>query len=516
MRRLILLILVLAAGLAAPARGGTVRSEKIDSVSVTVYRAPGRGEGPINRNWPQGYALIHEIRTVDLPQGESVVRFEGVAEGLLPETAVLSGMPGGVREKNRDARLLSPGGLADAYLKRSVTLRRTDRATGKVTEQDAIISAGPTGGVIVQTAQGYEALGCSGLPERMLYKEVPADLSPRPTLSAIIRSDRAQRARVELTYLAEGFDWSANYVADRGGDPKRMDLMAWLTVANGGVTGFPDAQLNVIAGQPHRAPYDSETRAEIKPLRLSCWPMDITSTHPAWGLVPPPVMPEPMMAEGGAEIVVTAQRASRAYAMPPPPPPPPAPVMAVQEDLGDLKFYRVPVRVDILAQAQKQVTLLRQPGVKVETLYAGDLDSSGASRPMTLRLRVQNRKEDGLGLPLPSGSAAVFEQVGDARLYVGEADISDKAVGERVDYDIGQSNDVRITWRQIAQSDKRADWSIEVSNARPFPVVAEITLLPDIIPEPEGLERRGNNWILRLDVPANGTTAYNFARKLRP
>lgn len=516
MRRLILFVLMLAAGLAAPARGETVRSGKIDSVSVTVYRAPSRGKGPINRNWPQGYALIHEIRTVDLPQGESVVRFEGVAEGLLPETAVLSGMPGEVREKNRDARLLSPGGLVDAYLKRSVTLRRTDRATGKVTQQDAIISAGPTGGVIVQTAQGYEALGCSGLPERMLYKEVPANLSPRPTLSAIIRSDRAQRARVELTYLAEGFDWSANYVADRGGDPGRMDLMAWLTVANGGVTGFPDAQLNVIAGQPHRAPRAFDTRAEITPLRLQCWPMDITSTHPAWGLVPPPAMPEPMMADGAQEIMVTAQRASRAYAMPPPPPPPPAPVMAVQEDLGDLKFYRVPVRVDILAQAQKQVTLLSQSGVKVETLYAGDFDSSGASLPMTLRLRVQNRKEDGLGLPLPSGSAAVFEQVGDARLYVGEADIGDKAVGERVDYDIGQSNDVRITWRQIAQSDKRADWSIEVSNARPFPVVAEITLLPDIMPKPEGLERRGNNWILRLDVPANGTAAYSFTRKLRP
>lgn len=516
MRRLILLILMLAAGLAAPARGGTVRSEKIDSVSVTVYRAPWRGKGPINRNWPQGYALIHEIRTVYLPQGESVVRFEGVAEGLLPETAVLSGMPGGVREKNRDARLLSPGGLVDAYLKRSVTLRRTDRATGKVTQQDAIISAGPTGGVIVQTAQGYEALGCSGLPERMLYKEVPVDLSPRPTLSAIIRSDRARKARVELTYLAEGFDWSANYVADRGSDPGRMDLMAWLTVANGGVTGFPDAQLNVIAGQPHRAPRAFDTRAEIKPLHLSCWPMDITSTHPAWGLVPPN-LPEPMMADGAQEIIVTAQRRSRAYAMaPPPPPPPPPPVMAVQEDLGDLKFYRVPVRVNISAQAQKQVTLLSQSGVKVETLYADRLDDGDGSRPMTIRLRVQNRKEDGLGLPLPSGSAAVFERVGDARLYVGEADIGDKAVGERVDYDIGQSNDVQITSRRIVQSDKRADWSIEVSNARPFPVVAEITLLPDITPEPEGMERRGNNWILRLDVPANGTAAYSFSRKLRP
>ena len=161
----------------------TVISTRIDAVSVTVYRAPDRAAGAIDRDWPGGYALVTETRTVDLPQGESVVRFEGVAEGLMPETAILTGMPRGVREKNRDARLLSPAGLVDAYLKRRVTLRRTDRATGKVTEQDAILSAGPTGGVIVHTEQGYEALGCSGLPERMLYPQAPKDLSPRPTLS---------------------------------------------------------------------------------------------------------------------------------------------------------------------------------------------------------------------------------------------------------------------------------------------------------------------------------------------
>ena len=241
----------------AQAQAGTVISTRRDSVSVTVYRQPGRAKGAIDRDWPGGYALVTETRIVDLPQGESVVRFEGVAEGLMPETAVLSGLPGGVREKNRDARLLSPAGLVDAYLKRRVTLRRTDRQTGKVTDQDAIISAGPTGGVIVQTAAGYEALGCSGLPERMLYAEAPADLSPRPTLSVIATADRATRATLQLTYLAEGFDWAANYVADMRQDGRTIDLMAWLTVANGGVTGFSDARLNVIAGQPNKARRDA-------------------------------------------------------------------------------------------------------------------------------------------------------------------------------------------------------------------------------------------------------------------
>jgi hypothetical protein len=502
----------------AQAQAGTVMSTRRDSVSVTVYRQPGRAKGAIDRDWPGGYALVTETRTVDLPQGESVVRFEGVAEGLMPETAVLSGLPGGVREKNRDARLLSPAGLVDAYLKRRVTLRRTDRQTGKVTDQDAIISAGPAGGVIVQTAAGYEALGCSGLPERMLYAEAPADLSPRPTLSVIATADRATRATLQLTYLAEGFDWAANYVADMRQDGRTIDLMAWLTVANGGGTGFSDARLNVIAGQPNKARRGPQPRPTGGALRLTCWPMDITSTHPRWRLTPVDRPPPLMMA--AQEIMVTARRNGGAMALaapaaPPPPPPPPPP----PEDVGDLKLYRVPFSVDVAANGQKQVALLRQSDVKVERLYAATIGhdaNDGGSQPMTLRLRLQNRKQDGLGLAMPSGRVAIFEQVDGMRLLAGEADIGDKAEGERVDYDIAISADVRIAVRRLAESGKRRQWAITLSNARPFDVTAEVTIPHNVDPRPADMERRGNGWIWRVTIPANGKADYSFAERLRP
>ena len=316
-RLILVLALALAAVVPAMTRAQTLVSPRPDTVALTIYRQPGRVRGAIDPQWPRGYALVTETRTIDLPQGESVIRFEGVAEGLMPETAVLSGLPQGVREKNRDDRLLSPAGLVDAYLKRSVTLRRTDRATGKVTQQDAVITAGPAGGVIVRTAQGYEALGCSGLPERMLYPQAPADLSARPTLSVIATADRPTRATVQLTYLAQGFDWAANYVAERRADG-RIDLMAWLTLANGGVTGFADAKVAVIAGHPNREARALLRRQATGALSLRCWPMDGTSTHPRWGL-PPVAMAQRM--ERAEDIVVTSARL--AAPAPPPPPPPP-------------------------------------------------------------------------------------------------------------------------------------------------------------------------------------------------
>lgn len=496
-------------------------SAKIDDAAVTVYRAPSRGGGPIDPNWPQGFAFITETRTVTLPAGTSILRFEGVAEGLLPETAVLSGLPDSVIEKNRDARLLSPAGLVDAYLKRSVTLRRTSLATGKVVEQEAVIQSGPNGGVILQTATGVEALACSGLPERMLYPRVPKDLSAKPTLSVLVESKAARTVKVQLLYLAEGFDWAANYVADRGADGKTLWLTGWITVANGGVTSFPGAQLNVIAGRLNKMYSPPLPRSTPGPLILKCWPMDITSTHPLWEL-PPIIEFEQSYAEADAsEVIVTAQRRrgfSRAMAPPPPPPPPPPAPPPPAEDLGDLKFYRIPFRVDVSAKGQKQVALLAKDKVAVEQLYAATLYDFMANRlqPLSMQLRVQNRESDGLGLALPAGAVTVFETIGGRRLLVGEAKIGDKAKDERVDYDLGLSPAVQ--YRTIVQNDPDPDyklWQVTLTNARPFDAEIEMLIPFALDPAPEGWERRGSSWVWRVRVPANDSLVHTFRQKVK-
>lgn len=526
-RRLIPIALaaLIASPLAAQPRGGAseppvVVSSVLQDVAVTVYRAPNRGAGPINPNWPQGFALVTETRVVTLPAGTAMLRFEGVSEGLLPETAVVSGMPNGVREKNRDARLLSPAGLVDAYLKRSVTLRRTDRATGKIREQQAVIQAGPNGGVVLQTAEGFEALGCSGLPERMLYARVPKDLSAKPTLSILVESAKARKLTLQLVYLSEGFDWAANYVVDRSAGGEALAITGWITVANGGVTSFPDAQLNVIAGRLNKGYRAPLPRSAPGSLSLKCWPMDITSTHPFWQLAPI-ISYEREERDYSESIIVTASRSDRGAAkmMAPPPPPPlaPPPPPPPPEDLGDLKFYRVPFRVDVSAKGQKQVALLVKDRVAVEQLYFGTLYPNRQPQPLVMRLRMQNRAADGLGLALPSGMATVFETLAGRRLLVGEARIGDKSVGERVDYDIGQSPAVQFRAVVLARDGKakHQDLQVTLTNARPFDAEVEMLIPFTLDPEPEGWERRGNSWVWRVRVPANDRLVQTFRQKLR-
>src|SRR3546814_5469593 len=90
-----------------PAAAEDVVASAPSALSVTVYRAPDRDAGSIDLDDLGGFALISETRTVHLPAGVTRLRFEGVADGIDAATAILTGLPGAVIEKNRDAALLS-------------------------------------------------------------------------------------------------------------------------------------------------------------------------------------------------------------------------------------------------------------------------------------------------------------------------------------------------------------------------------------------------------------------------
>lgn len=513
-----------------------VRSDGPESVSLTVYRASGRGEQPINANWPAGYALITETRTVRIPAGESLVRFEGVAEGMFPESAIVTGLPQGVKEKNRDARLLSPTGLVDAYLKRAVTITRTDKATGKAVSSEAMIMAGPNGGVILQTDEGYEALRCTGLPERMQYGGLPADLSAKPTLSVITQSDRETTAKLTLTYMAAGFDWQANYVAQlrdpQPGEPTpatgkgKVDIFAWLTLANGGNQSFINANTMAIAGEPNRTNRGAQPRPTGGPLVLRCWPAQRTHEvpfRPGFTYYPeamPAPMPVSMMAEADAmAIVVSGSNMRRKGLMEQAFPA--AVVVAEQEDLGDLKLYRVPEPVTVNAKGQKQVAMIVKPGASYDRLYTintndFDEDENGisSSMPLSILLRTENKESRGLGLPMPSGQVMLFEDSRYGPLLAGQATLADRAKGEDVELSIGQSTDVRAVRTRISNTANKQKFKIVVSNARSEAVNVEIKIPYELrgsrkdIPKVDGVP----TW--RATVPANGEKTLYYELKL--
>ena len=451
----------------------------------------------MNLNYLRGFALVTETRRVSIPAGDGVIRFEGVAGGILPESAIVTGLPDGVVEKNQDANLLSPASLLGASTGRRVTIKRTVRATGKVREYHAIIRSGPDGQVVLQTAEGVEALRCSGVPETVIYDGVPEGLSAKPTLSVKTRSTRAVTTTVTLSYLADNFDWQANYVASLSADGKSLDLFGWVTLASADETSFARAQAMVIAGRVNRDGDRPSKPYQQQSISLSCWPQGTTSDIYAAPPPPPPPAPSPMMEMADSIVVTASARAPAVMRM--------KAMTVQQEELGDLKLYRVPEPVTVAANAQKQVSLLDKTNVPVKLVWQTRV-SGGEAGPVGIFIRAKNKVTDGLGLPLPAGKVAVYQ----GGLLLGEGGVADKAIGEEVEITVAPAPSVIAT----AVVQVKGQVTLTVTNANPYPVAFEAKL------DSEGLSgfstktrRKDGAWLWETIVPANGIAVLAYRDK---
>jgi hypothetical protein len=511
---------------------GDIAAHGVADVSVTVYRAPDRGAGSLDLDRLGGFALISETRTVHVPAGESRLRFEGVADGIEPASAIVTGLPP-IIEKNREGQLLSPSALLAAAVGKPVMLERTNPKTGKTEQLPATLKSAADGGAVFETAQSIEALRCSGLPETFSFAAA-TNLSATPTLSVLVRSPRPTTATVTLSYLARGFDWAAEYVATLAPDGKTLDLGAWVTLANGNGVGFPAAHAQVVAGRLNRERGAVEPIDAGGPILARCWPRGSTSDSPepiyiqrAVPLGFEQLYPRfhalrmnsmAVAAPATARVVVTAQRVE-------------------QEQLGDLKLYRVPGRTTVASRQSKQVRLLDRSAIPVQAVYGIDLaaNDAAATLPAQIMLRTTNDAAHHLGLPLPSGRIAVFAADGAARVLLHESGMRDLAVAEEVQIDMGAAPDVQVkgvreetsidsAHAQLlpllprvlsARSARTEDIErVEISNARAAPISFELRLQLEagahVIRADHPLGSKNGRPIFRLVIPARATATLRY------
>lgn len=439
------LLIALLAGVASPALAQVETvSAGPERAAVVIYRDQpidtaqlmARSNQPWERLDREGLALIVETRTVDLPAGEAVIRFRGVATGIVPQTAALDGLPARVVERNTDFDLLSPGSLLDRSVGEVVRVVRTNPVTGERTIRPAVVRAGPSG-TVLEIDGRFEALECSGLTERIIFDRAPEGLSDQPVLSVRTRAETAGRYTVTLAYLATGLQWSADYVARVRPDGRTLDLTGWITLANFGGTSFPNAPVQVVAGDLNRDDGTVPVDPVERPMNPSCWPQD-TTTHGAPVTIPV-AMPAPMVAARGyadeysvEEIVVTGSRLRREDKR-----------VAEQSDLGDYKLYTLPGPTDVSARQTKQVRFLERENVRFTRLYKAEIradDSEEGPQVPQLVLRLRNQRDQGLGVALPGGGVSLMETPGGARtLFAGQSRFEDRGIGLPVDLPFGDA-----------------------------------------------------------------------------
>lgn len=443
-------------GLAGPAAADVV-SKAPDGAEVVVYRdRPVRTADLANldKDDTSGLALITETRTLDLPAGRSRVRFEGVADGIIPQSAAVEGLPAPQIERNFDYDLLSPGSLIAAMVGKPVKVVRTNPKTGKETTETATLRSGPDG-VVLETNGGIEALRCSGGPERLVFDHAPEGLADRPTLSVLTDVTRPGRYTVRVSYLTVRMDWSADYIARINLDGRTLDLSGWITLSNRTAVSFKDAPTAVVAGRLARAPV-ALPQIVTKDVALNCWPSE--TTHGGWPSPSPP--PPPMMAPSPVvmEVIVTAQKRSESLQNTP------LSIQKVkQSDLGDYKLYSLAEPTTVAARQTKQVRFLRKDAVRFDTVYVHKVNiwpeytTDLNEEPTTVTLRLENKAANGLGQSLPAGQISVRRSGVGRESYVGEYGVRDVPVGEPFEIETGTAASVFTQQRVISETTTGGD-----------------------------------------------------------
>ncbi len=351
-------------------------------VAVTIY----------NNN----QALVQDIRQVNVPAGISRQEFPDVSAAIRPETVSLTGSDFGIVEQNFDYDLLTPAKLMEKAVGQTVTLLRTNTATGAETRVRAKVLAA-NGGVVLQIGDTIEVLRDDSLPVRVIFDKVPPNLRASPTLSVTLDSTRAGTRPLTLSYLSSGLGWSADYVALFDEKAGKINMQGWITLSNSTGTSFTNAQTLLVAGEVGQ----------------------VQQNYGRGGYAPPPPRGNKFGTETGS-----------------------------REQLGDFYLYPIKGRTTIANAQTKQVSFLDVIGANATKAYEyrnGWMGSQNQAQSAATVLKFSSAREGGVGDALPAGTVRVYMK--DARgqaQFIGENQIPHTPGGSNLGLKTGEAFDVKV------------------------------------------------------------------------
>ena len=300
--------------------------------------------------------------------------------------------------------LASPDSILNRYLGKEIELQRAAGRDGEKTESVKGILLSNSNGRVLQSG-GKILINPPGNP---VLTELPEGLLTKPTLVWKLNSTKAGAHDGEISYLTSGMSWSADYVLVADKDDAKGDLTAWTTIVNNSGATYKDARLKLVAGEVHRAP----------------------AAHPVYA------MAKVMSMAGAPESNMT------------------------EKAFFEYHLYTLARPTTLADNSSKQVELASAANVPIkkiyvydgaENLYAGFGDSGNwdpnygvqSGRKISVLLEFDNKKSEGLGIPLPKGRVRVYKKDDDGSLqFAGEDAIDHTPKDEKVRVKMGEAFDL--------------------------------------------------------------------------
>ena len=418
-------LLAAAAGFAAdPPQNADSTAKDRTSVAVTVYN--------------QNLALVREVRTLNLSKsGATFLRFMDVPSQINPRTVHVQPLGGGgleVLEQNYEYDLISPEKLMEKYVGREVEIveQADDLTTRTVKATLLSVNGGP-----VYKVGDRIVLGQGG---KITLPDLPADLVARPTLVWSLDADKAGSLPTEVSYLTDGMNWSADYVAVVDADDKKAGLSGWVTIDNHSGAGFQNATLKLVAGNVRR------------------------------------MQPDQLMAmEADSRMRVMSAKAAPQFQ---------------EEGFFEYHLYTLDRPATIKDNQTKQLALFSAAGVPVtkKLLVASQQNwwqsnSMGTGmqpQKVAVVLELKNDQASSLGMPLPKGIVRVYKKdKSGAEQFVGEDSIDHTPKDETIRLHVGDAFDVvaersQTDYKAISPRELETAWVLSLRNRKDEDVVVTV------------------------------------------
>jgi len=484
----------------------SIDSTDISSTGLTIY--------------PDNLGFVRETRRIDMPAGLVDLRFFGVSDMIIPESAVLEDFEGLRLEGNFDSDLITPAKLIERSVGQTLKIRRLNPVTGVSDLVSAeLVSAAPntneTVSAVFSTADGVEGYQCSGLAESLILSNLPDGLHSVPVLSTRVVAKTAGPRDITLTYMTRGLSWAADYRMDVKRDKSQVGLLGWLTLTNKTSKSFKDTDLAVVAGSLNQVTDKNQSHNKSRWDRVAkCWRPEDLSEKVVAQSVSASYSGFTSGGGGGDEIVVTGLKRAEVRE-------------AKQEDLGDYKLYRAPQAVSVEPHQTKQIAFLSKDNVALEQVNKyrwtlSDIQRNGnGDIPVKGRhiYELDNSKTGNLAVPLPAGTVRAMSQTENGlHTFIGEAKITNKPVGLPVELEMADSFLVTALFFEVEQDDDEIEVRVDVKNATDKKITAEIDF--DILKDVRirrGKKRKSlpkDDKIYRLTVPAEKVVTFSFKAKM--
>ena len=172
-------------------------------------------------------ALIKDSRPARLESGVNEVIFDGVSRDIQPETAIIYGQGIKVLEQNYSYNLINEDNLIKQAVGKEVLTVRESPDDGENIFEKAVILGVDSGKPILRFKYGIE----TDFNGRVVFHEIPADLSNKPILAAKINSNSSGDKLLNLAYLTSGLSWKTDYVANIN-NKTSLDLTGFVINSN--------------------------------------------------------------------------------------------------------------------------------------------------------------------------------------------------------------------------------------------------------------------------------------------